>query len=83
MRTPSIGPCPPRTHCRDDHPEHVGWERDAQDEAEAEEAERIGGDPAPATPQAMRRSLPLGRFLLLLIALCIAVPLVVYFIFGR
>jgi hypothetical protein len=31
----------------------------------------------------MRRSLPLGRFLILLVALLIAVPLIVYFIFGR
>ncbi len=67
----------------DDHPEHVGWERDAQDEVEAEEADRTAGDPALATPQVMRRSLPLGRFLLLLVALCIAVPVVVYLIFGR
>jgi hypothetical protein len=67
----------------DDHPEHVGWERDAQDEAEAEETDRIAADPASATSQTMRRSLPLGRFLLLLVALLIAVPLIVYFIFGR
>ena len=67
----------------DEHPEEVGWEHHAQDVAEAEEADRIAGNPALATPQAMRRSLPLGRFLLLLIALCIAVPLIIYFIFCR
>jgi len=65
----------------DDQPEHVGWERDAQDEAE--EAERIAGGPALETPQAMRRSLPLGRFLILLVGVCIAVGLLLYFIFGR
>ena len=55
-------------------PEEVGWSHDAQDVAEAEEAARIGGGPAPA-PQAMRQSLPLGRFLLLLVVVCIAFAL--------
>ena len=31
----------------------------------------------------MRRSLPLGRFLLLLTAVCIAFALVIYFIFWN
>ena len=64
-------------------PQEVGWSHDAQDVAEAEEAARIGENPALETPQAMRRSLPLGRFLLLLTAVCIAFALVIYFIFWN
>ena len=45
-------------------PEEVGWSHHAQDVAEAEEAARVGENPALETPQAMRNSLPLGRFLL-------------------
>jgi hypothetical protein len=63
-------------------PEEVGWSHEAQDAAEAEEAARIGGVPAPA-PEAMRQSLPLGRFLLLLVVVCIAFALIIYFIWGR
>ncbi len=63
-------------------PEEVAWSHEAQDVAEAEEAALTGGGPAPA-PEAMRQSLPLGRFLLLLVAVCIAFALIIYFIWGR
>jgi hypothetical protein len=64
-------------------PEEVGWSHQAQDVAEAEEAARTGDNPALETPQAMRNSLPLGRFLLVLIAACVVFALVIYFIFWR
>lgn len=63
--------------------EGVGWSHDAQDVAEAEEAARIGENPGPETPRAMRTSMPLGRFLLLLVAVCIAFAIVIYFIFWN
>ena len=62
-------------------PEEVGWSHHAQDVAEAEEAARYAADPPP--PDVMRRSMPLGRFLLVLIGLCIAVGAVIYFIFDH
>jgi hypothetical protein len=64
-------------------PEEVGWSHEAQDVAEAEEAARTGGQPALETPQAMRRSLSLGRFLLLLVTVCVAFAVVIYLIFWR
>ncbi len=64
-------------------PEEVGWSHHAQDVAEAEEFARTGDDPALQTPQAMRNSLSLGRFLLVLIAACVVFALVIYFIFWH
>ena len=64
-------------------PEEVGWSHHAQDVAEAEEAARVGENPALETPQTMRRSMPLGRFLLVLITSCVVFALVIYFIFWR
>jgi len=61
-------------------PEHVGWQRDAQDAEEAEEAALDSEHPELAPPpEAMRRSLPLGRFLLLLVGACLAFALLIYF----
>ena len=64
-------------------PEEVGWSHHAQDVAEAEEAARVGDDPAAPPPDVMRQSLPLGRFLVLLVVVCIAFALLIYFIWGR
>jgi hypothetical protein len=51
--------------------------------AEAEEAARTGDNPGAPPPEAMRRTMPLGRFLVLLVVVCIAFALLIYFIWGR
>ncbi len=64
-------------------PEEVGWSHHAQDVAEAEEDARAEESTAFSTPQQIRRSMPVGRFLLLLITLCIAFALVITYAFWR